>query len=190
MSLHGRSYKGTLMHVKSLQSCPTVWDSFCNLLGSSVHRILQTRILDWVVILSFRVSSQPRDWTYVSYVFCLGRLVLYHQCHLGNPRELSEGLFYKDFPGSSDGKVSVCNAGDPGLIPGSGRSSGEGKASLAWKIPWTEDPSRLQSMGSQRVRHDWETSLHFIKVLPNPIMSVPPSWPNHLSMAPPPNHSN
>ena len=59
MSLHGRSYKGTLMHVKSLQSCPTVWDSFYNLLGSSVHRILQTRILDWVVILSFRVSSQP-----------------------------------------------------------------------------------------------------------------------------------
>ena len=25
---------------------------------------------------------------------------------------------------------------------------------LAWKIPWTEDPGRLQSMGSQRVRHD------------------------------------
>ena len=30
---------------------------------------------------------------------------------------------------------------------------------LAWKIPWTEDPDRLQSMGSQRVRHDWEISL-------------------------------
>ena len=27
-------------------------------------------------------------------------------------------------------------------------------SSLAWKIPWTEDPGRLQSMGSQRVRHD------------------------------------
>ena len=33
---------------------------------------------------------------------------------------------------------------------------------LAWKIPWTEDPGRLQSMGSQRVGHDWATSLtHF-----------------------------
>ena len=31
---------------------------------------------------------------------------------------------------------------------------------LAWKIPWTEDPGRLQYMGSQRVRHDWATSLH------------------------------
>ena len=30
------------------------------------------------------------------------------------------------FPDSSDGKESICNAGDPGLIPGSGRSSGEG----------------------------------------------------------------
>ena len=30
------------------------------------------------------------------------------------------------FPGGSDGKVSACNAGDPGSIPGSGRSSGEG----------------------------------------------------------------
>ena len=29
---------------------------------------------------------------------------------------------------------------------------------LAWKIPWTEEPSRLQSMGSQRVRHDWVTN--------------------------------
>ena len=32
---------------------------------------------------------------------------------------------------------------------------------LAWRIPWTEDPGRLQSTGSQRVRHDWATSLHF-----------------------------
>ena len=29
---------------------------------------------------------------------------------------------------------------------------------LAWKIPWTEEPSRLRSMGSQRVGHDWATS--------------------------------
>ena len=33
---------------------------------------------------------------------------------------------------------------------------------LAWKIPWMEEPVRLQSMGSQRIRHDWATSLHFI----------------------------
>ena len=34
-------------------------------------------------------------------------------------------------------------------------------STLAWKIPWTEDPNRLQSMGSQRVGPDWAMSLHF-----------------------------
>ena len=32
-------------------------------------------------------------------------------------------------------------------------------STLAWKIPWTEEPGKLQSMGSRRVRHDWATSL-------------------------------
>ena len=32
-------------------------------------------------------------------------------------------------------------------------------STLAWKIPWTEEPDRLQSLGLQRVRHDWATSL-------------------------------
>ena len=31
---------------------------------------------------------------------------------------------------------------------------------LAWRIPWTEEPGRLQSMGSQRVRHDWATNTY------------------------------
>ena len=34
-------------------------------------------------------------------------------------------------------------------------------SNFAWKIPWTEEPGGLQSMGSQRVGHDWATSLHF-----------------------------
>ena len=45
-----------------------------------------------------------------------------------------------DFPGGSDGKASAYNVGDPGSIPGSGRSPGEGNA---WKTPWTEEPGRL-----------------------------------------------
>ena len=32
---------------------------------------------------------------------------------------------------------------------------------IAWKIPWREEPGRLQSMGSQRVGHNWATSLHY-----------------------------
>ena len=61
------------------------------------------------------------------------------------------------FPGGSEVKVSASNVGDLGSIPGSGRSPGEGNGNssiLAWRIPWTEKPGRLQSMGSQRVGHN------------------------------------
>ena len=55
------------------------------------------------------------------------------------------------FPGGSEDKASACNVGDPGLIPWLERSPGEGNAmyssTLAWRIPWTEEPGRLQSMG-------------------------------------------
>ena len=81
--------------------------------------------------------------------------------------------------GGSAGKESACNVGDPGSIPGSGRSPGEGKSYslqysglensmdytesdtterlslslssiLAWRIPCTEDPDRLESVRLQR----------------------------------------
>ena len=51
---------------------------------------------------------------------------------------------------------------DLGLIPVSGRFPGEGSAThssnLAWRIPWAEEPGGLQSIESQRVRHDWATN--------------------------------
>ena len=60
--------------------------------------------------------------------------------------------------GGSDSKECACNAGDPASIPGLRRSPGEGNGNplqcLAWEIPWTEKPSRLQSVGSQRVGCD------------------------------------
>jgi len=47
------------------------------------------------------------------------------------------------FPGGSDSKEYACHVGDLGLIPGSGRSPGEGNGNplqyLAWRIPWTEE---------------------------------------------------
>ena len=57
---------------------------------------------------------------------------------------------------SVDGKESAWNSGDLGLILGLGRSLEKGMAThnsfLAWRVPWTEGPDRVQSMGSQRVR--------------------------------------
>ena len=38
---------------------------------------------------------------------------------------------------------------------------------LAWRIPWTEEPGGLQSMGLQRVRHDWSNLAHILDVLSN-----------------------
>ena len=52
------------MRVKSLQSCPTLWNPMdCSLPDSSVHGILQARILKWVAMPSSRGSSLPRDQT-------------------------------------------------------------------------------------------------------------------------------
>ena len=58
------------------------------------------------------------------------------------------------FASGSDGKESVWNAGDLGsiqlfdLLP----------SILAWRIPWTEEPGRVPSVRSPRVRHDWATN--------------------------------
>ena len=62
-------------------------------------------------------------------------------------------------------KASAWNEGDPGSIPGSGRCPWRRKWQLTPVLlpgkfhGWTEEPGRLQSMGSQRVEHDWVTSL-------------------------------
>ena len=53
-----------------------------------------------------------------------------------------------DFPGGLGIKNPPANAGDAGLIPGSGRSpGGENGSVLAWRIPWTGEPGGLQSTG-------------------------------------------
>ena len=61
------------------QLCPTLCDPMdCCPPGSSVHGILQARILEWVAIPSSRGSSWLRDWTNISCISCTGRQILYH----------------------------------------------------------------------------------------------------------------
>ena len=55
-------------------------------------------------------------------------------------------------------------------------------STLAWKIPWTEEPGRLQSMGSQRMGHDWATSLslsHDSKVMLKILQARLQQYVNH-----------
>ena len=87
-------------------------------------------------------------------------------------------MYVQGFPRWCSGKESTCQRKTwkrPRLISGSGRSPGVGNSSplwypsekamaphsstLAWRIPWTEEPGGLQSMGSIGVGHDWATSL-------------------------------
>ena len=83
-SVKASSHQLQNMHAKSLQSCLTLCDLMdCSPPGSSIHGILQARILEWVAISSCRGSSQPENRTHVSYVSCVGRWVLYHSHHLG-----------------------------------------------------------------------------------------------------------
>ena len=70
-------------------------------------------------------------------------LLVFQQINLPSPRERLA------FTGGSDGKESDCNAGDLGLIPGWGRSPGEGNgyplqySGELWIIPWTGEPGGL-----------------------------------------------
>ena len=62
------------------------------------------------------------------------------------------------FPSSWESKEAACNAGDLGLTPGSGISPGGGHGNPLQYSCLAEEPGRLQSIGSQTVRHDWATN--------------------------------
>ena len=77
-TLYPLSHQGSQQHAaaataaKSLQSCPTLCDlTDCSPPGSSVHGILQARILEWVAMSSSRGSSRPR-YTGSAQLMCLG----------------------------------------------------------------------------------------------------------------------
>ena len=132
-----------------IQSCPTLCDPVDCAPGSFIHGILQVRILEWVAITFSRESTQPRDRTLVSCTaskfFTVRATREANNTHKG-------GSVIKKKKNLSD------NAGDVGLIPGSGKSPRGGNGNplqySCWEIPRTEGLGRLQSMRSQRVRHD------------------------------------
>ena len=74
------------------QSCLTLCDPMdCSPSGSSVHGILQPRILEWTIIPFSRGSSWPRDWTLIS---CIGKKIIYHLSHTGFRGEKESFLYF------------------------------------------------------------------------------------------------
>ena len=131
--------------------CPVeVEHIFCTIFGS----------ISWKVWLSVEilVKGHPirADGVYCTYDHSLQFITPYYTLLLVASRASS----------GSEGKASACKAGDLGSIPSQEdpleKEMATHSSTLAWKIPWTEKPDRLQSMGSQRVGHDWATSLLYL----------------------------
>ena len=125
------------MKGKLAQSCPTLCDPMnCSSPGSFVHGILQARILEWVAVPFSKGSSWPRGRTQVSGI--TGRSFT-----VWATPEAQDGLNFTLLFLSTEKEMAPHSS------------------TLAWKIPWMEEPGGLQSIGSQRVGHDWATSFPF-----------------------------
>jgi len=124
------------------------------------------------------ITSHIRNW--VLFLLCLCLFILFGvisplicssilgtyrpgeftlQCPIFLPFLTIHGVF----PGGSEGKASAWNSGDPGWSlcweDPLEKEMTTPSSTLAWKIPLTKKPGRLQFMGLQRVRHNWATSL-------------------------------
>ena len=132
------------MKVKSesevAQSCLTLSDPMdCSLPGSSVHGIFQARVLEWVANAGDPNSipgSGSSTGEGISYLLQYSWASLVAQ-------------LVKNPPVTRESWVRSRGWEDPLEKEMAPHSS-----TLAWKIPWTEEPGGLQSMGSQRVGHD------------------------------------
>ena len=133
--------------------------------GSFVHGILQARILEWLAISFSKGSSQPRDWTCVSHISC--------RCFTiwatGMQRYMGLGILWFHKRVSQVALVvKICLAMQEtqetqvwslGWEDPLEESLATHSSILAWKIPWTEEPDGLQSVGSQQTGYNW-THIH------------------------------
>ena len=137
--------------------------------GSSVHGILQARILEWVSISFSRKSSQARDRTWVSSIagafftawatrkaLCLLRVKLNVYMVV---RSMEIRFIWDSFLvlGKIEGKRKGDGRGWDGWMASPTQWAWIWASSKGWW--WTGKPGVLRSMGSQRVRHDWVTEL-------------------------------
>ena len=130
----------------------------CSPPGSSIHGIFQARVLEWgaIAFSDDKPNSvlKSRDISLPTKAHVVKAMVF--------PLPLASLLFSAICKAFSDNHFAFCitfscfldrydDFSEKAMAPHS--------STLAWEIPWMEDPGGLQSTGSRRVRHDWATSL-------------------------------
>ena len=154
-----------MVKVRVAQSCPTL----CDPTDYTVHGIFQARILEWLAFPFSRdlpnPGIEPRSPTWQADSLLsepqgkpknTGVGSVSHLQGIFPTQELNWGLLHC-FPGGSEGKVSACDAGNPGSIPGLGRFPGEGNGNRL-QYSCLENPMdrevwcRLQSVGVAKSR--------------------------------------
>ena len=125
------SQKYVSLKLKVAQSCPTLCDPMvCSLQGSSVHGIFQARVLEWGAIVFSTILKLKK-------IAEEGSL----------PKSFYKATITCRSVGSADLTwLWVALPWEKAVAPHS--------STLAWQIPWTEEPGRLQSMGSLQVGYD------------------------------------
>ena len=125
-----------------LQLCPALCDPMnCSPPAFSVHGTFQARKPDRVPMPSSRGSSQHRNQTLISSISCISRQVLYHFTSL-------VAQMVKSLPAVRETWVQSLGQEVP-----LEKQMAIHSTILAWRIPWMEEPGRVQSMGLQGVGH-------------------------------------
>ena len=118
------------VHAKSLQSCLTLGTPWNTLPGSSVHGILQARILEWVAMPSSRRSSQPRMEPRSPSLQADSLCLSHQEAHSGEDRQANNpfpGSWSSSLPGSSVHEILQgvgCQFLLQGILPTQGSNAG------------------------------------------------------------------
>ena len=153
------------------QSCPTLSDPMdCSLPGSSVHGIFQARVLEWgaiafsiVYVFKYYYQNELKEkynssW-FLNYIFYKMKETanINYSHYIQDINYLRTNIYLilpletkRGFLGGSNSKESAHNAGDLGEEDPLEKEMATHSSTLEWRIPWTEEPGRLQSMESKK----------------------------------------
>ena len=124
----------------------------------TILKILHTlcAVYGWEVVNNHVCSGRSMDNPVTQASLPAERFDLRHPCHTLSPETSLVAQMVKHL--STMRETWVWSLGQEDLLE---KAMAPHSSILAWRIPWMEEAGGLQSMGSQRVRHDWATSLSF-----------------------------